>query len=187
VIQNLFQSKRTTFVLVVIAYLLIHAINNALTDFLYLQPGAHFVHVPSGFKLLFVLIAGFVGALGIATAALLAAVLYQFPGEYLLGVQLALVNGMAPLVARKLAIDHFGMNDDLSHVTVKQLAAVGLVCVLMNSTLNQSVLYWNGVHFNFLEGSFVMLVGDLTGVYIVFLLLKLLSKKLVRTEKPERK
>ncbi len=169
-----------TFVFVALAYLLIHAVNNSLTEFLYLFPGAHLVHIPSGFKLLFVLIAGWVGALGIAAAALIASIFYQFQGDYLLGIQLAVVNGLAPLMARKWVVDHLRMNDDLSHVNLKQLAASGLIFALLNSLMNQVVLYSHGVNHDFQEGTLVMVVGDLTGAYIVFLFLKLLSKKLVK-------
>lgn len=174
-----------TFVFVAFAYLLIHAVNNVLTEFLYLLPGAHLVHIPSGFKLLFVLIAGWVGALGIAAAALAASVFYQFQGDLALGLQLAVVNGLAPLMARIWVVDNFRMNDDLSRVTLKQLTATGLIFALINSALNQTVLYWNAVNLNFQEGTLIMVVGDLTGAYIVFLMLKLLSKKLVKVNETD--
>jgi hypothetical protein len=60
------------------------------------------------------------------------------------------------LIARKLAVDNFGMNDDLSHDTVKQLTVVGLVFALLNSSLNQTILYWNGLNHIFLKGTMVM-------------------------------
>jgi hypothetical protein len=185
VIKLILQSKRMTFVFVAFAYLLIHAVNNVLTEFLYLLPGAHLVHIPSGFKLFFVLIAGWVGALGIAAAALAASVIYQFQGDLALGLQLAIVNGLAPLMARIWVVDNFRMNDDLSHVTLKQLIAAGLIFALINSALNQIVLYWNAVNLNFQEGTLIMVVGDLTGAYIVFLMFKLLSKKLVKVNETD--
>ena len=166
-IQKLLQSKLPTFGFVVIVYLLIHFANNLLTNFLYLLPGAHLVHIPSGFKLLFVLIAGWVGALGIATAALIAAVAYSFSGEYLLGFELAVVNGLAPFIAIRWVEEQLAMNEDLSKITAKQLIALGLIFALLNSSLNQAVLYWNDIHQNFLDGTMVMFIGDITGVLLV--------------------
>lgn len=165
--------------------MLIHFTNNYLTEFLYLLPGAHLVHIPSGFKLLFVLIAGWEGALGIGFAALIAALMYSFPSNYILGLELAIVNGFAPLIATMLLVNNYSMNESLLGVKPKQLLVLGLVFSFLNSGLNQAVLYWNGVNQNFLDGILVMFIGDITGAYIVFLLLKLLSKKLVNVDKSE--
>jgi hypothetical protein len=60
-----------------------------------------------------------------------------------------------------------------------------VIFALLNSALNQAVLYWNGIHQNFLDGTMVMFIGDITGAYIVFLLLKFLSKKLVKTNEAD--
>ncbi|MFM7801848.1 MAG: hypothetical protein ACKO69_06860, partial [Limnohabitans sp.] len=48
------------------------ALNNLLTSPLLLAPGAHLVHLPSGIKLLLVLVFGLVGALSIFTVSLAA-------------------------------------------------------------------------------------------------------------------
>ena len=184
-IQKIFQNKLFTFVFVLVVYLIIHFTNNVLTEFLHLLPGAHLVHIPSGFKLLFVLIAGWIGALGIGVAALIAAWLYSFPSNYILGLELAIVNGVAPLLAIRLLVQHFSMNENLIGISSKQLLVLGLVFSFLNSGLNQAVLYWNEVHQNFFDGIVVMFIGDITGAYIVFLLLKLLSKKLVKVDESE--
>lgn len=184
-IQKIFQNKILTFVFVLVVYLLIHFTNNYLTEFLYLLPGAHLVHIPSGFKLLFVLTAGWIGALGIGVATLVACIVYKFPLEYLLGLQLAVISGLAPFISRRIVIDFYTMNENLINTSVKQLLVLGLIFSLLNSGLNQAVLYWNGVHQNFLNGFLVSFIGDITGAYIVFLLLKLLSKKLVKVDESE--
>jgi len=185
VIQKIFQNKLFTFVFVLIVYLLIHSTNNYLTEFLYLLLGAHLVHIPSGFKLLFVLIAGWIGALGIGVAALIAALMYLFPSNYILGLELAVVNGVAPFLAIRLLVQHFSMNENLIGISSKQLLVLGLVFSFLNSGLNQAVLYWNGVHQNYFDGIVVMFIGDITGAYIVFLLLKLLSNKFVKVDESE--
>ena len=184
-IQKIFHNKLFTFVFVLVMYLLIHSTNNYLTEFLYLLPGAHLVNIPSGFKLLFVLIAGWVGALGIGFAALIAALLYSFPGQYVLGLELAIVNGVAPFLAIRLLVQHVSMNENLIGISSKQLLVLGLVYSFLNSGLHQAVLYWNGVSQNFLDGFLVSFIGDITGAYIVFLLLKLFSKKFVKVDESE--
>ena len=184
-IQKIFQNKLNTFILVVAGYLLIHFLNFSLTEFIYLVPGAHLVHIPSGFKLLFVLLVGWTGALGVAVATLVACIVYRFPLEYLLGLQLAVMSGLAPFISRRIVIDIYAMNEDLIYTSAKQLVILGLLFALLNSGLHQAVLYWNGVSQNFLDGFLVSFIGDITGAYIVFLLLKMLSKKFVKLDESE--
>ena len=184
-IQKILQNKLNTFLLVVAGYLLIHFLNFSLTEFIYLVPGAHLVHIPSGFKLLFVLLAGWIGALGIGVATLVACIVYKFPLEYLLGLQLAVMSGLAPFISRRIVIDIYAMNEDLIYTSAKQLVILGLLFALLNSGLHQAVLYWNGVSQNFLDGFLVSFIGDITGAYIVFLLLKMLSKKFVKLDESE--
>lgn len=184
-IQKILQNKLNTFLLVVAGYLLIHFLNFSLTEFIYLVPGAHLVHIPSGFKLLFVLLAGWTGALGVAVATLVACIVYRFPLEYLLGLQLAVMSGLAPFISRRIVINIYAMNEDLISISVKQLVILGLLFALLNSGLHQAVLYWNGVSQNLLDGFLVSFIGDITGAYIVFLLLKMLSKKFVKLDESE--
>ena len=179
-IQKILQSKLNTFILVVVAYFLIHFSNNVLNDFLVKLPEAGFVHIPSGFKLFFVLIASWLGAVGIATANLFLVVMYEYPDDYFLGFQLAVMGGLAPYLAKKLAVQKFAMNDDLSHITTKQLVLVVLIYAFLNSSFNYAVLSWNEVNPSFIDETLTSFIADITGTFIVFLLLKLMSKKLLK-------
>ena len=179
-IQKILQSKLNTFILVVVAYFLIHFSNNVLNDFLVELPEAGFVHIPSGFKLFFVLIAGWLGAVGISTATLFLVVMYEYPDDYFLGFQLAVMSGLAPYLAKKLAVQKFAMNDDLSHITTKQLVLVVLIFAFLNSSFNYAVLSWNEVNPNIIDETLTSFIADITGTFIVFLLLKLMSKKLLK-------
>lgn len=175
-LKTILSSKLGTFLLVVLGYGMIHFVNNALTEFLYLVPGAHLFHIPSGFKFLFVLVAGWVGALGICVASLWAAMFYKFPGQWVLGSELALINGLAPLLARTLFVENFGLSEDLSNINLKQIVLMGLLFVFLNSGLNQLILYWNNVSTDFLNGVLIMLIGDLTGTYFVLMVMKQLTQ-----------
>ena len=89
-------SKLGTFIFVTLAYGLIHCANSALTEFLQVVPGADLFHIPSGFKFLFVLIAGWVGAAGVALASIAPTLFYKFPDQWILAIELAFINGLAP-------------------------------------------------------------------------------------------
>lgn len=160
-------SKLGTFFFVTLTYGLIQCANNALTEFLQLVPGADLFHIPSGFKFIFVLIAGWVGAVGVAVASLAPALLYKFPDQWLLAVELAFINGLAPFLAIKLFVQNLGLEEDLSNINQQQVIRMGLLFVFLNSCMNQLILYWNNVNDNFLNGILLMLIGDLTGTFIV--------------------
>jgi ABC-type Co2+ transport system permease subunit len=86
-----------SFLLLGFAYAGIYFLNNALTGFLYLAPAAHLVHIPSGFKLLFVLIGRWAAAAAIAFVSFLNAYFLMFEGKMILGLALACASGLAPL------------------------------------------------------------------------------------------
>ena len=176
-LKSVLSSKLGTFFFVTFAYGIIHCANSALTEFLHLVPGAQLFHIPSGFKFLFVLIAGWVGAAGIAVASFASALLYKFPDQWMLAVELAFINGLAPFLAVKLFVQNFGLEEDLSNINQQQVLWMGLLFVFLNSGLNQLILYWNNFSDNFLDGILVMLIGDITGTFVVLTALIWITKK----------
>jgi hypothetical protein len=106
--------------------------------------------------------------------------MYEYPDDYFLGFQLAVMSGLAPYLAKKLAVQKFAMNDDLSHITTKQLVLVVLIFAFLNSSFNYAVLSWNEVNPSFIDETLTSFIADITGTFIVFLLLKLMSKKLLK-------
>lgn len=175
-----FSSPTATVVFFALAYGLIYSLNNALTGFMYLLPGAHLVHIPSGFKLLFVLIGGPLAAMGIALVCLGSGLFFMFPGLLGLSLMLAAVNGLAPLVVLQWLSGSATRLPDLSPLNAVKFLQLGALFAVVNTSLNQMVLYWNGMTENFAGGMAVMFLGDLTGCYIVMLLIKGVGRLLHR-------
>jgi hypothetical protein len=67
-LKSVLSSKLGTFLVVTLAFGLIQFANSALTEFLQLVPGADLFNISSGFKFVFVLIAGWIGAFGVVVA-----------------------------------------------------------------------------------------------------------------------
>ena len=178
-IKKILTSKLGTFLLVVTVYGLIDFINSTLTSFFNSVPGMDWVHLPSGCQFLLVLIAGWVGALGVGVAYLVAAVVFTFPNQFAMGFELAFINGLAPLLARVLFVKNFGVKEDLSGVTMRQIVLMGIVFACLNSSLNQLVLYWNRETFDFVDGVLAMLIGDMTGTFLIILLLRQMTQRLI--------
>ena len=65
------------------------------------------------------------------------------------------------------------LQDNLSSLSWKKLLGMGLLFSLLNSSLNQLILYWNQTIQNMVDGLAIMLIGDLSGVCLVTGLIRL--------------
>jgi hypothetical protein len=172
-IQHAFwQNRLVSFLALTLAFGLVYALNNTLTAPLMVVPGAHLIHLPSGFKLLLVLIFAWTGALSIFTVSLLASIFFYFPERWFISLQLAAACALAPLLARKIAFEHLGIESDLSNLNIKRLFYLGMVFSALNSSFNQLVLFWNHVIDHFSKGFLIMFTGDITGVMMVIGLIR---------------
>ena len=171
---NLFWNNRfITYVVLTLVFGTFYAVNNLLTAQLYLAPGAHLVHLPSGFKLLLVLVFGMVGALSVFTVSLVAGLGFYFVGELPLSIELAIANAIAPFLTVKFFLDQQLVQPDLSDLRLKVLALMGLLYAVLNSAMTQLLLFWNHAIQNMVDGLMIMFTGDVLGVILVLGLLRL--------------
>jgi hypothetical protein len=171
---NLFWNNRgITYVVLTLVFGTFYAVNNLLTAQLYLAPGAHLVHLPSGFKLLLVLVFGMVGALSVFTVSLVAGLGFYFVGELPLSIELAIANAIAPFLTVKFFLDQQLVQPDLNDLRFKVLALMGLLYAVLNSAMNQLLLFWNHAIQNMVDGLMIMFTGDVLGVILVLGLLRL--------------
>ena len=171
---NLFWNNRgINYVVLTLVFGTFYAVNNLLTAQLYLAPGAHLVHLPSGFKLLLVLVFGMVGALSVFTVSLVAGLGFYFVGELPLSIELAIANAIAPFLTVKFFLDQQLVQPDLNDLRPKVLALMGLLYAVLNSAMNQLLLFWNHAIQNMVDGLMIMFTGDVLGVILVLGLLRL--------------
>jgi len=166
-------NKAFTYIVLSLGFSAVYALNNLLTAPLLLAPGAHLIHLPSGIKFLLVLVFGAVGAFSIFTVSLCAALGYYFTGNIPLSLELATANAVAPLLTRKFFIDHASLQENLNNLSWKTLLSMGVMFSVLNSSLNQLILYWNQVITTLTDGLQIMLIGDLTGVMLMAGLIRL--------------
>ncbi len=181
--QVFWQNKAVTYVAVTLVFATIYTLNNLLTAPLLLAPGAHLVHLPSGFKFLLVLIFGIVGAVSIFTVSLIAALGFYFTGMIPLSFELAFANALAPLLTTKFFKDHGWVSHDLADLKWKTLLVMGLLFSALNTASNQMLLYWNQMTHNMVDGMAVMFVGDITGVLLVIGLIRMALTGIARVRK----
>ena len=153
--------------LLTLGYGLFYFANNLSTDFLYLTPGAHLVHLPSGIKILMTLVAGPIGALAIFIVSSIWGLLFPFPGQLGLVFFLSVGSAGVPLLVCKICSDKFRLDGELSNLTLKSLLAISFSYAVLNSLVTQSILFIADDSLNLWGGIGVMFLGDLTGILLV--------------------
>ena len=141
--------------------------NNLCTDFLYLTPGAHLVHLPSGIKILMTLIAGPIGALAIFIVSNIWGVMHPFPGQFGLVFLLSIGSAGVPWLVCQICSDRFHLDGELSNLTLSSLFTISLSYAVLNSLVTQSIIYLAGQSQDLWSGLEVMFLGDVTGILLI--------------------
>jgi hypothetical protein len=165
-------------VILTLGYGLFYFANNLCTEFLYLTPGAHLVHLPSGIKILMTLVAGPIGALAIFIASSIWGVLFPFPGQFGLVFFLSVGSAGVPWLVCKICSDKFQLDGELSNLTLKSLLALSFGYAALNSLVTQSILFLATESSSLWSGIGVMFLGDLTGILLVVTMARWISAAL---------
>ena len=174
----------TVFVVLTVLFAVVYSLNNALTGFLLLVPGAHLVHIPSGLKLMLVLVCGWSAVLAIGVVSFVAGALFFFKGQHLLSFELALANALAPWLTRRFFVDHLALEGSLANLNSRRLIQMGLLYAAHNSCMTQWLLHYHGASPSLLDGLLVMFIGDVTGVLLVMAGFRALSRRFLRLKTP---
>ena len=163
-------------VFMVLGYGGFYFLNNYLTKGLYLAPAAHIVHLPSGVKLLMVLVSGILGALAIAIIGFAYGALYFANENYFLHLYLAIASATAPLLAVMLLNNIFDLRKDLTKLDFEKLLFLSLTFASLNSLIHQLIMYLHNMQIDLLNGLLIMFTGDVTGIFIVLYLFRFALK-----------
>ena len=161
-----------------IAYIVLYLINSYLFGSLGFSEGVSWIYLPSGFRLLFVLIFAEWGALGIALASMVLSGSFQFNGNIASILGAGFISGFAPFLARYVCRDKLGMDLELRNLTANKLIAVSVVFALMSASMHQVFDTWRGYTPNFITSTAVMAVGDLVGTVIMLYIAKFVVSKI---------
>ena len=166
------------------AYFASFELNGILFSDLLFTHRVHWIYLPSGLRLLLVLVFFELGAIGIFLGSLAINYVYFFKGDYVFTVVTCLLSAGTPLLARYLAVEWFKLDINLAGLTPKIIFKMTILFSLLSSTLIQLWFFWNGRTENFLLAVAVMAVGKWFGTVLVLALTSFLLKfVLVRLHK----
>jgi hypothetical protein len=175
--QNLRMEYQALLILFCAAvYFYAFKVNLFLFDWLQFSAGVSWIFIPSGLRLLFVLILHQTGAIAIALASCLVNYTYGVPDAHLFNIVTGLISGVSPSLARFMAVDFFELSTDLEGLTVQSLFKTSVLFALISAVLHQLWFFWSGQTLDFVASTLVMLVGDWLGTVLVLTSASLLFK-----------
>jgi hypothetical protein len=158
-----------------IAYFYAFQLNLYWFDWFEYSPGANWIFIPSGLRLLFVLVLLETGALGIAAASLLINYLGT-PDAHLFNIVTALLSAGSPYVSRHIAVHLLKLSPQLAGLTSGEFFKLSVLFAVISSTLHQIWFSWQGVTDNWLLSALAMGVGDWLGTVLVLAFASLMIK-----------
>lgn len=132
------------------------------------------IFLPSGLRLAFVLLFLADGVIGIALASTLITYLLYFDGNYVSMVLNGSMAGLAPYLARQVAMHHFKLDKNLNNLKVIGILKLSALFAVISALVHQLWYFWNGKTDDFIASALVMMVGDLLGTLIVLFTLKIM-------------
>ena len=154
-----------------LAFYLLCQINEVLFSPLAHSHGVSWIFLPSGLRLLLVLMLGGLGALGVILGSLAIGIGRSPGGDVALAA--ALISGFAPWLARWVCLRTIQVRTDLNGLSGLRLLQMALVFSVFSAVLHQALYVGVGLSPNFAEGVAVMAIGDLLGALLVIYAFKL--------------
>ena len=156
-----------------------------LNDFFFFSfsfsDGVHWVFLPSGLRLAFILIFVVWGAVGVAIGSMLLCYFSQSDGNLVTSLGTGIVSGFAPLLARQVCIDFLKLGADLRNLSATILFKTSAVFAIFSALLHQLWYTWLGQTSNFIRSTLVMMMGDFLGTVIVLYASKFVLTTLLPT------
>jgi hypothetical protein len=159
-----------------VIYFYAFKVNSFLFDWLEFSSGVSWIFIPSGLRLVFVLVLHHAGAIGIVLASCLINYTQGQPDAHLFNIVTGLVSGLSPFLARFIAIDFFKFNTNLDGLTLQNLFKTSVLFAVISGILHQLWFFWFGLTDTFVSHTFVMVVGDCVGTILVMVSASFLFK-----------
>lgn len=160
------------------AYIALFTLNDFLFGSLGFSEGVSWIYLPSGFRLMFILIFAEWGAVGIVLASVYVSGLFHFNGDQASILGAGFISGFSPLLARYVCHDKLGMDLELRNLTTHKLIAVSALFALMSALMHQVFYAWRGHTENFIASTAVMAIGDFVGTIIMLYIAKFVISKI---------
>lgn len=159
-----------------IGYVLLFKANMYLFANFEISSSVNWVFLPSGLRLIFVLLFLFDGALGIALGSVALSYSLTQEQDMMFSIITGLISGFAPYIARKIAIDWLELDPELGNLDGKALFKLSVLFAVTSAVLHQIWFTWIGVTTDFAATTAIMAIGDWVGTVLVLYTSRLILK-----------
>lgn len=150
-----------------IAYFYAFQLNSYWFDWIEFSHGTNWVFIPSGLRLLFVLVLARVGAIGIALSSIATNYSFGSPDAHTFNIVTGLISGLSPYIARHFATTWFKLDTQLGNLNARIFLNVSILFATVNALSHQLWYYWMGQTQDFVASTLAMAVGDWFGTVLV--------------------
>ena len=161
------QTQALLVLICAVAYFYAFKLNLYWFDWIEFSHGANWVYIPSGLRLLFVLILARLGGVGIALSSIFINYTLGDVDAHVFNIVTGLISGASPCIARYLAIRWFHLDPLLFNLTSPDFFKISVLFALMNGLLHQVWFVWMDKTQDFLASTLAMGVGDWFGTVLV--------------------
>jgi hypothetical protein len=164
------------FLVVTAGYAVFNVANHYLTESLYQETGAHLIHVPSGVRMVIVLVAGVLGAAAISLASFPYAYWILFDGNLPLSIIISITSSLIPLTTFFVVRRIIHWQNNFADLTPRKLLIISITYATTNATVHQFIYHLFDVVERPVNAWLVMFTGDILGIVIILYLLRLAGK-----------
>lgn len=135
--------------------------------------GIGWIYLPAGARLLFPLLLGLPGALGVMIGSWLVCFLYLYPDDPLRSLAGGFSSAMAPYLVYLAAIHLFDMKPSLQNLTSRRLLLLVPLFGVASPLMHHMWFWLRHDQVDLARGFVVMAIGDMAGALLVIYALKL--------------
>jgi len=149
---------------VTIAWIVLWKMNYYLSPRLVSNDFIYWIFLPSGLRLIAVLLVDFDAVIGLFIGRLITSEdLSDIPSA----ICISLISSIAPYVAYLIAKHKLDLKKSLTNMTGKQLFMMTLIFAFINSVLHNAYFYITKLEYDFWRDIFAMFIGEFTGSLLV--------------------
>jgi hypothetical protein len=161
------QTQALLVLICAVAYFYAFKLNLYWFDWIEFSHGANWVYIPSGLRLLFVLIMPRLGAIGVALSSIAVNYSYGDTDAHVFNIVTGVMSGMSPYIARYLARRWLNLDPLLVNLTGRDFFKISVLFAVVNALLHQLWYFWMDKTQDFLASMLAMAVGDWFGTVLV--------------------
>lgn len=161
------QTQALLVLLCAVAYFYAFKLNLYWFNWIEFSHGVNLVYIPSGLRLLFVLIMARLGGIGVALSSIAVNYSYGDTDAHVFNIVTGLISGASPCIARYLAIKWFKLDTLLVNLTGRDFFKISVLFAVVNALIHQLWYFWMDKTQDFLASALAMGLGDWFGTVLV--------------------